>query len=404
MAVGVSAGVGSGRVYKDGLPTNEPPRRARVAVTAVFFVNGAVFASLFARLPAIKDDLGLSEGELGVALLFATVGLVFAQLAAGAAVVRWGVRRTMGVVAPIYGLTAALPALAPSIELFALALLVLGSANGALDLTMNAEGAAVERRYGRPIMSSLHAAFSFGALAGAGSGAIAAAAGVEPGPHLAIVAAVALVVALVATRALLEERPADRGGPMFARPTKGLAALGALAFCVLLAEGSVADWSAIYLRDSVGTSEAVAAAGLAGFSLTMAIGRLLGDRLSAAVGPVRLAGSGALVAAGGLVSSISVGEPATTILGFVAMGAGLSTVFPLVVTAAANRPEGASGAALAAVTTTGYSGFMIGPPLIGLLAEALSLRGALLLPGVLCLLAAVLAPTLGRQRVGQPAS
>jgi MFS family permease len=382
---------------------NAPPTRARAAVTAVFLVNGAVFASLFARLPAIKDELEVSEGELGLALLFSMVGLVVAQLLAGAAVVRWGVKRTMGVVGPVYGLTATLPALAPSIETFALALLALGSANGALDLTMNAEGAAVERRYGRPIMSSLHAAFSFGALVGAGTGALIAGLDVEPEPHLAAVAAVAFAVAVVATRGLLPERP-ERGAPMLARPTKELAALGVLAFCVLLAEGSVADWSAIYLRESVETSEAVAAVGLAAFSLTMTVGRLFGDRLTAALGRSTLAGGGALLAAAGLALAVAIEQPAAGIAGFAAMGAGLATAFPLVVTAAANRPEAASGAALAAVTTTGYSGFMVGPPLIGFVAEATTLRAALILPIALCLTAAILAPALGGKRTGQPAS
>jgi predicted MFS family arabinose efflux permease len=233
-------------------------------------------------------------------------------------------------------------------------------------------------------------------------GALVAVAGVPPDSHLIAVAAAALVVALVATRHLLPARARD-GGPMLARPTKGLAALGALAFCVLLAEGSVADWSAVYLRESVGTSEAVAAAGLAGFSLTMAIGRLAGDRLTRALGPSLLAGGGALLAALGLGAGLSLQEPAAAIVGFVAMGAGLAAAFPLVVTAAANSPEGSSGAALAAVTTAGYSGFMIGPPIIGLVAELTSLRVALLLPAALCLAAALLSPAVGRSsRRGGP--
>jgi len=386
-----------------GVIANEPPRHARAAVTAVFFVNGAVFSSLFSRMPAIKDDLGMSEGELGVALMFSMVGLAVAQLGAGAAVTRWGARDAMRVIGPVYACAAALPAFAPSIETFALAMLVLGSANGALDLTMNVEGAAVERRYGRPIMASLHAAFSFGALAGASGGALVASLDVAPERHMAAVALLALVVAVGVTGALLQDRP-DRGTPMFARPTRRLAALGALAFCVLLAEGTVADWSAVYLRDSVDTSAGLAAAGLAAFSLTMGFGRLIGDRLTAALGPVRLACGGSLLAAAGLGSGLLIATPAATIAGFAAMGAGLATTFPLVVSAAANRPEAAAGAALAAVTTTGYSGFMIGPPLVGFLAEALSLRAALLFPVALCLVAAALAPAIARERFGQPAS
>ena len=380
------------------MAANPLPRRARTAVTAVFFVNGAVFSSLFARLPAIKADLGLDDGELGVALLFATVGLLIAQVAAGALAVRYGSRAVMRAVAPMYCAAVALPALAPTGEAFALGLLVLGGANGALDVAMNVQGAAVEARYDRPLMSSLHAAFSFGALAGAGAGALLAAGDVPADAHLAGVAVLTVAAVVVATRGLLAPEPPDerRAAPMLARPSRRLAALGALAFCVLLAEGSVADWSAVYLRESIGSSQAIAAVGLAAFSLTMGVGRLAGDRIAVAVGPPMLAGTGALLAAAGLGAALAVQRPGAAIAGFAAMGLGLAAVFPLVVSAAANRPDVAPGPAIAAVSTTGYAGFMAGPPLIGLLSELGTLRGALLLPGSLCLLAAVLSRAVRR--------
>jgi MFS family permease len=380
------------------MAANALPRRARTAVTAVFFVNGAVFSSLFARLPAIKSDLGLDDGELGVALLFATVGLLIAQVTAGALAVRYGSRAVMRGVAPAYCAAVALPALAPTGEAFALGLFVLGGANGALDVAMNVQGAAVESRYGRPLMSSLHAAFSFGALTGAGAGALLAAGDVPPDVHLVGVAILTAVAVVVATRGLLAPEPLDRrrAAPMLARPSRRLAALGALAFCVLLAEGSVADWSAIYLRESIGSSQAIAAVGLAAFSLTMGVGRLAGDRIAVAIGPSMLAGAGALLAAAGLGAALAVQRPGAAIAGFAAMGLGLAAVFPLVVSAAANRPDVAPGPAIAAVSTTGYAGFMVGPPLIGLLAELGTLRGALLLPGLLCLLAATLSRAVQR--------
>lgn len=380
------------------MAANALPRRARAAVTAVFFVNGAVFSSLFARLPAIKADLGLDDGELGVALLFATVGLLSAQVAAGAMAVRHGSRAVMRAVAPAYCAAVALPALMPTGETFALSLLVLGAANGALDVAMNVQGAAVEADRGRPLMSSLHAAFSFGALAGAGAGALLAAAGVTPAAHLAGVAGLTVAAVLVATRGLLAPAPRDerRAAPMLARPSRRLAALGALAFCVLLAEGSVADWSAIYLRESVGSSQAVAAVGLAAFSLTMGIGRLAGDRIAVAIGPSMLACAGALLAAGGLGAALAVQRPGAAIAGFAAMGLGLAAAFPLVVSAAGNRPDVSPGPAIAAVSTTGYAGFMVGPPLIGLLADVGTLRSALLLPALLCLLAAALSGAVRR--------
>lgn len=380
------------------MAANALPHRARIAATAVFFVNGAVFSSLFARLPAIKADLGLSDGELGAALLFSTVGLLGAQVVAGGLAVRYGSRAVMRVVAPSYCAAVALPALVPTGETFALALLVLGAANGALDLAMNVQGAAVEARYRRPLMSSLHAAFSFGALTGAGAGALLAAADVAPATHLTGVAVLAGAAVVVATGGLLAPEPSDgrRAAPLLARPSRRLATLGALAFCVLLAEGAVADWSAIYLRESVGSSQAVAAVGLAAFSLTMGVGRLAGDRIALAIGPPALAGAGSLLAATAMGAALAAQRPAATIAGLAAMGLGLAAVFPLVVSAAADRPDVAPGAAIAAVSTTGYTGFMVGPPLIGLLAELGTLRAALLLPALLCLLAAALSPAVRR--------
>jgi MFS family permease len=379
---------------------NDPARRDRVAVTVVFAVNGAMFSSLFARLPAIKADLGLSDGELGLLLLLAAVGLLAAQLVAGGAIERAGAPRVMRASAPLYCAAIALAALAPAPLWLAAVLFVLGAANGMLDVAMNAEGAAVERRLGRPAMSSFHAAFSFGALGGAGLGALAAAAGVAPLSHLTLVAIAGGCVVLAAIGRLPLEAPrAPEAGPLIAMPTRALAALGGLAFCVLLAEGSVADWSAIYLREGLGATQAAAAAGLAVFSLTMGVGRLAGDRLVAAFGPRAVATTGLLLATAGLGVVAAAEAPIAAVAGFALVGVGLSTVFPLVVSAAARRPDLPPGPAIAAVVSAGYAGFLVGPPTIGLLAELLKLRAALLLPAALCAGALVLAGTLaGRGR------
>ncbi len=392
------------------MAANRQPGRERAAVAAVFFVNGSVFSSLFARLPAIKAELGLGDGELGLALLGGAVGLLAAQLAVGGAIARVGPRGVMRATAPVYCAAAPLAALAPNGAVFALALVVLGGANGGLDVAMNVEAAAVERRRERPLMSSFHAAFSFGVLAGAGCGALAAAAGVEPDLHLAVVAAVGTAAVAAVTARLPESSKAAPGGPLFARPSRSLAGLGALAFCVLLAEGSVADWSAIYLREGANASEAVAATGLAAFSLTMGLGRLAGDRLAVVLGSRRLAAGGLATAAAGLTAVVAARDPLAGIVGFAAVGIGLATVFPLVVSAAARRADVSPGPAIAAASSVGYAGFLVGPPLIGLLAELLTLRTALLLPALLCAGALALVPALGRGRVagegdpGQPAS
>jgi predicted MFS family arabinose efflux permease len=372
---------------------------ARVAVTTIFFLNGAVFASWYARLPAIQEDLGLGTGALGFALLGAPAGLLVAQPLVGALIARRGSRDT--VAASVFYLPAVvLPALAADTATLFVATFAVGAVNGALDIAMNAQGLSVERAGGRRIFNSLHAGFSFGALAGAGIGAAAAALGVAPLPHLAAMAVLGgLTAAAVSPHLLRDAESADPDAPTFARPSRRLAALGVIAFCALLAEGSVFDWSGIYLATEAGAAPGLAPLGLAGFSLAMGVGRLAGDRVTDRAGSPRVAAGGATLAALGLGLSLVLATPAGAVAGFVLMGLGLSAVFPLALRAS-GPPGAATGPALAAVSTVGYTGFLAGPPVIGLLAEATGLRAALLLVCALCLIAAALA---GHVREREPA-
>ena len=362
----------------------------RAAVTLLFFLNGAIFSSFFARLPAIKADLGASDGELGVALFFATGGLVVAQPLAGALAAKLGARWPSLIGLALYGLGLPVAAAAPSVVALAGVLFVMGLANGVLDVAMNVEGVAVERRRGRRVLSSMHAAFSFGGMTGAGLGGLAAAAGLGPEPHLALVAALVLVGGAVAAPGLPIMHADAKRGRAFVRPTRRLALLGAVAFCVLLAEGSVTDWSAVYLNEGAGASEGLAAAGLSVFSLTMAIGRLAGDRTAERFSAPTVIRAGTLLAAAGLGLALAVAEPATGIAGYALMGIGLSACFPLVVAASARGSGNAEAASIALVSGAGYVGLTAGPATIGLFSDAAGLRQALLLVVVLCVLASAL--------------
>ena len=236
-------------------------RRARIGITAIFALNGSLFMSLFSRLPAIQERTGVSDGQLGLALLCAMLGLLASQPLAGALVSRLGSRPVVLLGALGYALGLVPVALSESFLALAAALAVAGAVSGPLDVAMNVHGLTIEQRRGRPILSGLHAAFSFGALAGAGAGGIVAGLGVGVVPHLSAVAAVGVVVAIAATRLLLPpEADAAPEGPRFARPTRALAVVGAFAICVVLVEGAVSDWGAIYLHDEAGASEGTAAA------------------------------------------------------------------------------------------------------------------------------------------------
>jgi MFS family permease len=364
-------------------------RRPRFAITAIFALNGSLFLSLFARLPAIQDRTGISEGQLGLCLLCAMLGLLTAQPVAGALVSRFGSRPVVLGGALGYALGLVPVALSTSFEGLAASMLLIGAASGPLDVAMNVHGLTIEKHVGRPILSGLHAAFSFGGLAGSAVGGLLAGLGVGVVTHLSAVAALGVLLAL-ALRPLLLPPDADAApeGPRFARPTRALALVGLFAICVVLSEGAVSDWTAIYLDDEAGASEGAAAAGLAAFSLSMGIGRLTGDRLSIRFGPARLARAGAALGALGIGIALLAGGPLVGIAGFALAGLGISALFPLALRAAAERGE-SPGPAVAAVSAMGYIGFMVGPPSIGGLAELFGLRAALLLP-VACLAAAAL--------------
>jgi predicted MFS family arabinose efflux permease len=362
--------------------------RQHLTVAGIFFLNGAVFGSWYGRVPAIQEDLGLGAGALGVALLGAPVGLLAAQPAVGAVAARRG-SRSIVAAAPLFVATVVLPAIATNAATLFCALLVVGAANGALDIAMNAQGFAVERAAGRRLFNSLHAAFSFGALAGALGAALAAGAGVDPLEHLAIVA----VVGALAGIALAPGLFSDRGDPhtaRIARPSRRLAALAAIAFCALLAEGAVFDWSGVYLTTETAAAAGAAPLGLAAFSLCMGVGRLGGDSAAAKAGSGHTAAAGALLAAGGLGLALVTATVGWSIAGFAIMGLGLAVVFPLALRSAGFHGD-AAAPGLAAVSTVGYTGFLLGPPVIGLVAELASLRSALLIVCALCVVAAALA-------------
>jgi MFS family permease len=354
-------------------------RRRRAAVTAAFVLNGAGIGSWAARVPAVQGRLGLSNAQLGLALFGIALGAIVAMVLTGVLVERFGSRRVLRVAAGAFAVALALPAAMPNLALLTLALVAMGAATGTMDVSMNANGVEVENRYRRPILASMHAAFSAGGLIGSGLGAAVAAAGVDARAHLAGVAAAVLVGTFVSGRYLLAAPPAaisDRA-PLLARPPRRLLALGTIAFLCLVAEGSAADWSAVYLARPLHAGAGVAALGFAAFSSAMVAGRLLGDRVLTRYGETRVLVGGSLIGAGGLGIALLVGHPIAGVLGFAALGAGMAGIVPIAFRSGATTPGIAPGVGLAAVATAGYTGFLVGPPVIGALASVTTLPRAL---------------------------
>jgi MFS family permease len=370
----------------------------RLAVTTVFFVCGLVSAAWVARIPAIKANLGLSAGELGLALAGMPIGLVLAMPVTGFAIARLGSRSVVMWASFAFSLILPLLGLAPNAWWLWAILLAFGFASAAMDISMNAQAVEVEKAYNRPIMSGFHAFFSLGGLVGAVLGGWAAGMGMGPPAFFLLSALGGGLLLLWATRYLLAAT-LEAGAPGFALPRNAvLLGLGVIIFCTGLGEGAMADWSAVYLREVIGTTEALAAWGYAAFSLAMVAGRLSGDRLTHRVGPVWLARMGGLLAALGLAAALLAQGPGPVLLGFVLVGLGYCTLFPLVFSAA-GRVEGVHpGVALASVATLGYLGFLAGPPLIGWIAQLSSLRLSFGLVALLALCITALAGLLRRPR------
>jgi MFS family permease len=365
--------------------------RARAGVSAVFFLNGFGYGGWVPRIAEIQDKLGASEGQLGLALLMAALGALLAMPLAGAAAHRYGSRAASAATVAAFGLSLPGLALAPSLIWLGLALLAAGAAGGALDVSMNAQGVAVEKRYWRPIMSSLHGMFSLGGMTGAAATGLIAALEVSLLAHFLGVAGLIAVLGVSACRPMLPAE-AEQGaeGPGFARPSLGLLLPGIVAVAALLSEGAIADWSAVYLSADLGAGTTMAAAAFAAFSLMMAAGRFSGDRLVARLGGDLVVRSGGALAALGLGLTLVIGHPLVAVLGFGLVGAGISCVFPVVLSSAARTPDLPPSAAIAAVCTVGYFGFLLGPPAIGGLAELIGLPAALGLVVLLCALIAAL--------------
>ncbi|SFL55797.1 MFS transporter [Geodermatophilus ruber] len=382
--------------------TTTPPappslRQLRVAVAVLFALDGFVFGTWAARIPDVSAQLGASHSSLGIAVLCLSLGaLAFMQLT-GALSARLGPGRVSVAAAVLVSLATALPGLAGSVPQLCVALFFFGAATGAVNVAANSLGVQVEARWGRPLLPSLHAGFSFGGLAGAlVGGLVSVVAGVAPHLLGVTVAGLAVLAWIGPTLARADDaapplRAARTTGEQPDRPrgtpTAVLVVLGAVAGCTSYGEGALTDWGALYLREDLGATSVLAAAGYAAFALAMACGRLLGSALVVTLGEDRLLVGGALLAAAGMLVAAWTGSVTVALAGFVLVGLGLANVFPLAI-ARAGALGGAGGVALA--STVGYSGLLGGPPLLGFLAEFAGLPLALSTVSVLAVVAAVL--------------
>ncbi|CTQ56044.1 Inner membrane protein YbjJ [Roseibium album] len=382
-----------------------PPGTAWRAVAAMFILNGALFGIWASRIPAVAERHELGPGSLGGLLLLMAAGAIVAFPVAGKLSDNHGAARTTWRTAFLYIAALFLIAMSPDFLSLAIALFMFGATHGAMDVAMNTWAGEAERRIGRPVMSSFHAMFSLGAGMGAASGFVAASNGFEITPHF--IAAGLLIAVVTLPFASIGWQPdpmrTQIPGPIFVLPKGPLFFVGAIAFCASIGEGGMADWSAILLVLSTGADEAQAALGYSVFSVAMVATRLLGDRITLTFGPVTAARLAGTTAASGVLVAVIPGTYAMTLAGFALMGIGYAIIMPLAFSRAANDPELSPGAAIASVSTLGYGGILLGPPVIGFAAEAMSLPAAFLILAALAGLIVVLGGSVAGPEPVKPA-
>lgn len=347
----------------------------------LFFVYSFALANWLIRIPDVQHRLELAPGGLALCLLGLPFGLVCSMVFSGPLVEKFGPRRAIRYGFVFYALPLMLPGFAFSPVMLFVALMLVGLGMGPLEVGMNVAADRIGTAIGRTVMSRCHGFWSLGLMAGGAVGTAAATFGLPPGEHIAIAIILVLIVSqLIAMRlpalgALPAAEPGEKA-PVFVLPPRSIIALCFFAFGMLLVEGAITDWSAIYLRDVFGQTPPITGFAFTAFGFLMAAGRLAGDWLSTRFGPATMARVCCSVGLAGLLAMVLAVDPFMVIVGAAAAGFGVSIVFPLAVTAAASR-DGSPAVNVAALSLLSFSGFMVGPVVIGFVAEAFGLRLAL---------------------------
>jgi MFS family permease len=394
-------------------------RRARAAVAALFFTNGALFANLIPRYPQIKADLGLSNAVYGLSVAAFPAGAIIAGAAAGVLVRGFGSARTATAGTVLTGASALVAGVAPSVWAFAGALFLAGAMDAITDVAQNAHGLRVQRRYRRSIINSFHAVWSIGAVTGGAMAAGAIAAGLSRGIHLTVSAALFALVALVALRFCLpgpetepdaapttaEARAPRTGGrPIGTRTVLLVAALVLIAVAGTIVEDAGSSWAAVYLSGPLDAPVAVAAWGYIALVGAQFVGRLCGDRLVDRFGQRTVARAGGLVAATGMALALAFPTVPGTILGFAAAGLGVATLVPAAMHEADEIRGLKPGTGLTVVSWLMRLGFLLSPPVVGAVADASGLRTGLIVVPAAGLLVVVVAGVLSQKpRLAPPA-
>ncbi|WP_336205956.1 MFS transporter [Nonomuraea sp. LPB2021202275-12-8] len=372
-------------------------RTARYGAVLTFLLGGLMVGTMTVRIPALTDKLGLSESMVGTILLVWGLGALVTMQSMRRVMARTGSRTVLRVGGPATAIGLVAVAFAPNLPLLLAAAALFGMAFGMIDIAMNAQGSTVERAYGRPLMNGLHAGWCVGAIGAGAGGSLSIALGLSFTANLALVGLVSLPAMIVLGRTYVPDAPARESAATGRRRLPPVVyLLGALMFFAFMVEGTVADWNGLFMRDSLGAPEALAALGYPIFEAGMLIARLTGDRLRSRFGVRGMLTVSGLATAGFFAVVLAAPAPMVALGAVFFVGLGVATISPLTLSLAGTA-TGNPGPAIAQAGAMGYAGLLLGPVVIGFLSDATSLRTALGLAVVLGLLIAAAARFLPRE-------
>jgi MFS family permease len=359
-------------------------KMAEYATKALFFACGFGFSSWASRIPEIKEKLNLNDAEFGTVLFAMPIGSISALPIAGYIINRFGSKNITLFACFFYLANFPFLGMANSAIGLALSLFIFGFGGDTLNIAMNVQAVGVEKAQKRSIMNIFHAIFSIGFMVGVAAGGFIINLNISPFTHFTAVGISIILIGLVACQQLLttDEKPAEPQ-PLFAWPDKSLVILGIICFCGMLSEGAMVDWSVIYYKKILDTHPGLTTLGFQAFSVCMVIGRLMGDKILEKMGLTNLLLANSLLLILGMAFALATQSNWAVVIGFGVTGFGLSTMVPLIYSEAGHSKTMSPGVALAAITTIGMAGFLLGPVLIGYLSEFTNLRIAL---GLLILL------------------
>jgi MFS family permease len=360
------------------LPVVNSKRALRIAVGAMFFMAGLSFSSWASRIATVQQTMGLSDAALGAVLFSLPIGLMGSLPFSGWVITKIGSRRLLISALLVYACALVSLGLAQNPFQLIICLICFGFSSNAVNIAVNTQAVAAEEIYQRPILASFHGLWSLAGFVGGGFGTLMIAFKIAPLYHFLFMLVVIAAGVAIAARYLKDDKVAS-AGPAFVMPDKSLIKLGVIAFCSMICEGAMFDWSVIYFKKIVLAPVEWVGIGFTAFMGTMFIGRFVADGFAHKYGLKRtLQVSGALTAAG-LTIAVLFPDFYTAIFGFLLVGAGVSSVVPMVYSAAGKSKTMLPGVALAAVSTIGFLGFFVGPPVIGFIAGIATLRASFVL-------------------------